>query len=191
MIECDDASRINQLLTDNALLKLRILDLESRLSFLSQHKTLAAGMSGEQLVSGLIGGVRTVHTASVDIIMDDGRKIEVKHGKLSYPSPNRPGNSARWQWGKIFGEKNAKGFDFIVLVGEADKRFLNHYKDPDSPYVIFMLTNEQAQEVVTAHTSGAKAILLGTNPLPQASKARRFFDEFQLTADELSQRVGL
>jgi len=88
---------MERLREENALLKLRIADLESRLSFLSQHKTLAAGLSGEQLVSGIIGGVRTVHTASVDIIMDDGKKIEVKQSKLSYPSPNKPGNRARWQ----------------------------------------------------------------------------------------------
>lgn len=181
---------MERLREENALLKLRIADLESRLRFLSQHKTLAAGLSGEQLVSGIIGGVRTVHTASVDIIMDDGKKIEVKHSKLSYPSPNKPGNRARWQWGKIFGETNSKDFDFIILVGELDRRYITQYKDHDSPYVIFMLSAAQAMEIVTAHTSGAKAILLGTNPSPKSVKARRFFEEYQLTAEELAQRIG-
>ena len=96
---------LEQLRNENAILRLKVAELELRLGFLSQHKTLAAGLSGEQLVSGIIGGVRTVHTASVDIIMDDGKRIEVKHGKLSYPSPSAQGGRARWQWGRYLAKR--------------------------------------------------------------------------------------
>jgi hypothetical protein len=184
---CDEVERLR---AENAALSSRVVALESQLSFLSQHRTLAAGLAGEQLISGFIGGSRTVHTASVDIIMDDGRKIEVKFAKLSYPAPRSPSNPSRWQWGKIFGEKNKKDFDYIILVGDADPRFATEYKDPAAPFVIFFLNYEQAMEMVTAHTAGAKGILLGTNPLATAQKARRFFDVFQVTAEELGQLIG-
>ncbi len=186
----DDDEEGQQIRAENAFLKQRIADLEAQINFLSQHNTLARGLSGERLISGMIGGVRTVHTASVDIVMEDGTNIEVKNSNLSYPSPKKPGNRSRWQWGKIFGEKNAKDFDFIILVGEADRRYALDYKDSKSPYVIFLLSNEQAKDVVTAHTSGAKAVLLGADPRPSNAKARRFFEEFQLTAEELAGKFG-
>ena len=183
-------SELEALRAENEALRLRVSALEDQLRFLSNHKTLAAGLAGESLISGLVSGVLTAHTASVDVLLKDGRSIEVKHAKLSYSSPIKAPTSARWQWGKIFGEKNRKSFDLLVLVAEADPKYRDGYRDEGSPYVLFLLTAEQAEAVTTAHTAGAKGILLGTNPHSKKPKARMFFDDFQLTAQELSDQIG-
>ena len=171
---------------ENAKLAAKVAELEARLLYMTTYKTLAAGLSGENHVVELIGGARTSHTASVDIICRNGTKVEVKLGKLSRPAPRTSPDTLRWQWGKIFGEKNAKDFDYIVLVGESDLRFRELYKDRSSPYVLFLLNRAQAEEVATSHTRGAKGILLGANPQPKGVKAARFFAEFQVTAAELT-----
>lgn len=175
---------------ENAELRLEVEQLRARLNYLGQYRTLAAGLHGEELVSKLVGGIRTAHTASVDIITDDDIRIEVKLGKLTYPKPTSAANPARWQWGKVLGEKNTKDFDYLVLVGESDPRFSAAYREQNAPYILFLLERNTVQRVSVRHTNGARGILLLTNPLTSGIKAREFFNDFQITASELAARFG-
>lgn len=175
---------------ENQRLRKRVELLESQLLFLGQHRTLAEGIRGETLISALVNGKLTVHTASVDVVTDSGTKIEVKMGKLTYPKPASQSAPSRWQWGKVFGEKNNKDFDFLLLVGEADPRYRDFYKDPAAPYVMFMLNRLDAERLSTVHTRGARGMLLLTNPRSTGKKAGEIFSKFQITASQLTERLG-
>lgn len=178
-----------ELRAENDKLRRRVNELEAQLNFLGQHKTLAAGIRGERLVSRAIGGKLTLHTASIDIVTTDGRSIEVKYAKKSYSDAAYP-NYKRWQWQKVFGETGGKDFDYLVLIGEADERYRSLYMDQSSPFVMFCLEPSDVRAVMTAGTRGAHGILLSCNPANSRGRSTQLFRTNQITMSDFTKRFG-
>lgn len=140
---------------ENEALRQRVAQLTREVSFLRAHFTLAQGMKGETLVKRLTGGTLAAKYAEVfDITVGADIKIEVKYSKLN--TPNHRQATRRWNWTKPLGWKDkGKDFDFLILVGEKDPRFLSQYYG-DGPYVYFLIPRGNVREIVTkGETIGA------------------------------------
>lgn len=162
--------------------------LKDQVSFLVGHQTLAEGMRGERLISGLLDGSLTTHTESFDVELHNGVHLEVKTSKLNAPTKGLP--TRRWAWGKIFGDHNAKKFDFLILVGESDNRYSAYYADPKSPYVFFVVPYDCVKNL-TMKNSKVRGIQLTTNPKRATSAASPLFTDYQVSVQQLKDRFGL
>jgi hypothetical protein len=159
----------------------KISRLETQLRFLGQHKTLALGMAGEQLIARLSGGITTAHTSRHDIEMLAGQKIEVKTSKISVPMVKKPNSGKRWQWHKIYGQDGQKIYDWLVLVGQADPRYKEFYLDRHSEYVMFLIPYDQLKNYITS----GNMIVLSSNPITASGRSAGMFSEHQILADDL------
>ena len=175
------------------LLQERILELEAenvvlreRIDFLEGVPFLRAGMHGETLISQLVNGKMTIHSAPHDIVVPDGRKLEVKFSRLNIPM--KIFSSKRWSWNHPLGMTRAKDFDRLLLIGEADPRFCSLYRDPSSPYVIFDVPYSR----VAAINQKYNHISITTSPTRAGTGKRTLlFREFQTTIKELERRYGI
>lgn len=178
---------------ENSALRSKVKELEERVTFLTTHAALRAGIVGEQLISQIVDGVRTSYAAQHDIVGKDGSRIEVKYARLNCADPGAT-STKRWPWGKIFGEGGDKDYDFLVLIGERDERYARLYKDPLSPFVLFVLPFANIEPFTMSMNGGRyRAIQLSSNPSSArlGHRAKRLFTEFQVTPAELSSRFGL
>lgn len=181
---------LEELEQENAELRKQIAFLEQKVAFFTNHKTLAAGISGETLISQLVDGVVTSYAASYDVVDRSGRLIEVKYSRLNTAA--KTSGTQRWAWGKIFGEGGAKKFDYLILVGDRDDRWKEFYKDKSSPFVMFCVPHSKVDEL-TMSMSGKRyrAIQLTSNPLRAKSRAASLYKKFQITRDELKEVFGI
>lgn len=179
-------NEVEALSEENDRLRRRIAQLEEQLRFLTTHKTVAAGISGERIISDLINGTLTSYAASFDVLTPTGLTIEVKKAGLSKATPNR------WQWGKVLGERGAKKYDYLLLVGEADSRFAHLYRDAGSPFVLFCVPFEAVEKISTTGQQQTRIARVATNPEGvRSAGGRMLFKEFEVTLAELEQRFGL
>ena len=185
----DSASKeIDNLRNENAALQEENRILKDRISFLEGHPTLSEGLRGKRLIHNIIGGMLTAHTESHDLELDTGELLKIKMANLNVAVKGY--STKRWAWGKIFGTSGAKNFDFIILVGHTDERFREHYLDPSSPYVFFLVPYDEIGPMTTK-AGNWESIFLTTNPVQQKSKSSRLFNEYQVTIDHLHKRFGL
>jgi hypothetical protein len=174
---------------ENARLRARIASLEQQLEWLANHKTLAQGLSGEVLISNIIDGAPTVHTAPHDVTAIDGTKIEVKKSKLTNPNPRKNTTSRRWIWNKIFGETGKKDFDFLILIGEAHPHHIDLYRTRD-PFVMFCVPYDEIFALTTNGPRGARCITLAANPSRVSGVSAILYTHYQVSVDEIEQRFG-
>ena len=92
-------ARIEELTQENESLRQKLSEQQGLMA-----STEATGMTGEEYIVKLIGGVRTGHNDSSDILLS-GLRIEVKTSNLS--SPNG-GATKRWSWVQVFGAEARK-----------------------------------------------------------------------------------
>jgi hypothetical protein len=185
------------LMVENATLRNRVRELDERvhhleeqLVYLTTHKTLAAGISGETLISKLVNGQMTAYSASFDVVDQLGQTIEVKYSKLNVAINGR--YTKRWAWGKIFGEGGHKKFDFLILIGEKDMRWSEHYSDKSSSFVIFCIPQENLQNITMSMSGGrCRAIQLTSNPNTAKSRASILYTDYQITTEDLSKMFGI
>lgn len=174
------------LLADNLLLRERVRTLEERLIYLSQHKSLAAGIAGERLAAKLTSGTTTSHVTPHDIVVGN-TLIEVKYSNLSRPNKTAP--TLRWQWNKIFGQTGQKEYHFLLLIGEADERFRSIYLDSDSPYIFFLIPTVK---VIDLCTKGSPlSINLSSNPQKAKGLSAQLFEFWQVNAAHIEQKFGI
>lgn len=185
-VEMDD---IWELRRENERLRQYVDELEGKIAFLGQHAKLAKGMVGEKLISKLVDGELTVHTASSDVNLPDGTLIEVKHSKFGASTKGYE-SGRRWQWQKIFGETGAKTYDYLMLVGDADPAFADKYRDPVSPFVIFCVPFSEVSQLCIKGTKGARGMQLLTNPDRARGTSSALFRDYQVTTAELATRFG-
>ena len=172
-------ARVRELETEN-------LALRERIDFLEGIPTLRAGIRGEMLISEIVRGRLTTHTAPHDVIVPDGRKLEVKFSRLNRPNPKS--HSRRWSWNHPLGSTLAKDFDQILLIGVADPRYRDDYKDPHSPYVIFDVPRDRA----AAMNQQGNHISITTDPNFGGYGTRRMlFSYFQTTVADLKDQYGI
>ncbi len=169
-------SDLDRALAENKFLRERIRVLEEQINFLGQHATLSAGIKGERLASRITRGTMTAHTMPHDILAA-GETIEVKYAKLSRPVPGRP--TLRWQWQKIYGEKNGKSYTRLLLIGEADPRFRAKYLDPSSPYVLFLVPFEEARPLCVK--GNPLGMTLSSNPDASRGSSACLWTRWQTT----------
>ena len=144
-------------------------------------------MHGELLVAELLQGRITTHTAPHDVVVGKGLKLEVKYARLNTPNLRFP-NSQRWSWAHPLGQKGGKDFDRLLLIAEADPRYREDYRDPNSPYVLFDVPYDDVVSLNSEHD----LIQMTTDPNRRGSGRRvRLFEEFQTTLAELKKRYGI
>jgi hypothetical protein len=176
-----------------ASLKQRIAELETentilheQVDFLTGIPDIQAGIRGETLIADMVHGAMTIHSAAHDVVSRNGVKIEVKFSRLN--TPNKGSSSRRWSWNYPLGLKQKKDYDRLILIGIADPRFRQSYKDPSSPYVIFDIPMQD----VAAMTQAENHISITTDPTRRGEGTRPLlFREFQATTSELNQRYGI
>ncbi len=177
-------------MTENAELKQRLADAEKKILFYETHKTLFEGVRGETLVARLVEGVITAYAEShdVEVTGGDGSRIEVKMASLNVPV--KGSSTLRWAWSNIFGESGQKEYDWLVLIGKKDERYLDRYPDRECPFVFFAIPRREAEEFTVA-TGRTRSIFLTTNPNTSRSKAGILYERYMLTQEELRTRLGL
>lgn len=145
--------------------------------------TIARGAFGEELVAGWAFGARAPRGLPHDLMIG-ALKVEVKYSGLLVQLDRKQHRVCRWTWSKIFGERGKKQFDYLVLIGEADPRFRDSYKDPASPYVVFILSYWDAIRLCGGIKAGlAGRIACTTNPLTvRAREPKWLFNDFQWRA---------
>ena len=160
--------------------------LRQRIAFFERHQTLHTGHRGEGVVSKNGVGMRMGHPSPHDIALRSGAKVEVKTSRLLYVTPDRP--TKRWAWMKIYGHTNMKQFDYLVLLGDVDDRYRKSYADPQSPYVIFLVPEEEVGTFVQGNGTNL-GIQLTTNPATVKERGRALFERFQVTEQQLDYRL--
>jgi hypothetical protein len=181
---------IGALRNEHAALRKNIQALEEKVAFLTQHNTLAAGISGETLISKIVNGHMTSYAASFDVVDGEGRRIEVKYSRMN--SAQKGADTKRWCWGKIFGEGGHKDFDYMLLMGDKNERWRGSYKDAEGPFIFFCIPFDRVAELTMSMNAGRyRAIQLTSNPQTAKSRAARLFTQYQVTAIELGHTFGL
>ncbi len=139
---------------ENRELKARIVALQREIEFLKTHPTLAQGMKGETLIAKITGGVLGAYADAHDLVIGKTIKVEVKFSKLN--TPVLGSSTRRWNWSKPLGWKDkGKDYDFLLLVGDKDPRFVSQYPDA-SPYVFFLVPRAKVAEIMNSgETIGA------------------------------------
>lgn len=166
-------------------LKERIRNLEDRLQLIESKPSLRKGFEGEQLISRLVNGKRTMFTTPHDVTARrGGKKLEVKFARLS--KAKKVGTTMRWTWGHVLGFSGTKEYSRLILVGEADLALQNG-RAKASPYVFFDVPFSRVRDVMRSDG----LIQISTNPrTARTSEARLLFDKFQVTSAELKKRYG-
>lgn len=165
--------------------------LHGEIKFLRNNPTIAKGMKGESLVAKWLKSRPARKGAGHDLESSKNNlRFEVKYSSLLDGIVGRP--LKRWVWTKLFGELGRKSYDRLLLVGDADPRFLAHYADPSSPYVLFDLPYSVVVEMAGGVKPGRYGLIhLTTNPLSVRSpRSIALFRQFQVSVPELQYRYG-
>jgi hypothetical protein len=181
--------------SDFSELQRRIRELENensrlreKIDFLEGIPTLRKGLHGESIISLYVGGRLTAHTARHDVEFEhSGLKLEVKNARLNLP--NKKSDCQRWAWRYPLGLDGRKVFDRLILMGEADPRYRNCYRDPSCPYVLFDLPYDQVPRVMTE----GEMINATTNPNSKKAKGttRLLFRSYETCLRELKEKYGI
>ncbi|MGA2594709.1 MAG: hypothetical protein ABSH32_32830 [Bryobacteraceae bacterium] len=143
--------------------KKRILELEGENDELKREnealkKTInfARGAPAEELIAKLTDGERTGYKDRHDVTTKSGHRLEVKLSHLNNPSSSR---TRRWNWEGLLGRNETKEYDFLVLVGQKDRRYGAQYPDFDLDYVIFLVPRGDVDSI----KSRGNRVALNTN----------------------------
>jgi hypothetical protein len=166
-------------------LKERIRTLEDRLQLIESKSNLRKGFEGEQLISRLVNGKRTMFTTPHDVTTRrGGKKLEVKFARLN--KAKKIGTTMRWTWGHALGFSGMKHYNRLILVGEADPALQNG-RTKTCPYVFFDVPFSRVRDVMRSDG----LIQISTNPqTARTSEARLLFDKYQVTSTDLKKRYG-
>ena len=120
------------------------------------------GADAEKYILDLIDGATLAKSnAPSDIVLSNGKKIEVKRSRLNRPKDRGP--TLRWSWHRVFGEKGeTKDWTYLILSGDKDTRYWPIGVDK-SPFVFFLLDKEIAR-IVSAPENKKGHIYITTNP---------------------------
>lgn len=183
-------TELEHLRAENEALKERIAHLEKQICQLETHQTLYAGARGESIISKMVGGEITAYNAGHDIEIggSKGLRLEVKMASLNRPVKHS--GTLRWAWSKILGESGDKEYDWLILIGKKDDRYIDHYPDPDSAYVFFAVPKIEITPLLSS-SGKKKMIYLTTNPITSRSRTAILFEKYMLSQDQLSKQFGL
>ena len=184
-------SELESLRKENNELRKMLADAEKRIAYYETHNTLFEGVRGETIVSKIVNGEITAYAEShdVEVVGKDGAHIEVKMASLNIPV--KGANTLRWAWGKILGESGSKEYDWLILVGKKDERYLDGYLDKECPFIFFAIPRHEV-EGVTVVQGRYRGIYLTTNPYKaKRSRAGVLYKCYMISQQELAARFGL
>jgi hypothetical protein len=169
-------------------LRARVALLEEEISFLRTHPVFVQGLKGETLVAEITTGTLTAFAEGHDVLTYTQKKVEVKFSKLNRPRgvqhPIR-----RWNWSKPFGWKDkGKDFDYLLLVGEKDLRYLDQY--PAGPYVFFLLPKDSVPKILTKGAAIGSNVQLTTNLATVRSPASLFLKQHLTSVEVIKALMG-
>jgi hypothetical protein len=106
------------------------------------------GTAGEKFILQLTkGGIKIDHNASYDLVTKRDNKIELKTAQC-LPVNKKMTPCYRWGWRYVIRpNKKRKYYDYLILIGEKDKRYNQNDLDR-TPYVYFVLSYEQVKKLV-------------------------------------------
>lgn len=171
-------AEIELLKRDNQTLRELITSLERKLSFFDQHQTTGEGKRGERLLADALRAALTSHKSSFDLLTGAGTRIEVKTSRLTVVGMT---STKRWVWNQIFGLNGNKNFDYIILMGESDERFVEHYPGND-PYLFVLLDHATAKELSKGGSKG-KYIQLVSNPTGKLARNNPLWRQVKSLSD--------
>lgn len=141
------------------------------------------GSKAELFVAKLVSGELTRGNDSCDIVTDSQIRIEVKFSRLRYSMPGKS-TSKRWTWADPLGRYENKVYDFLILIGESDKRYQSEYCDNKSKYVIFEIPRSEIDDLI----GNSKIIQCSSNPTSGwSSQKRLLFDNYHVSRKQLSE----
>lgn len=113
------------------------------------------------------GNVTPQYDAGYDVVSQNGSRLEVKYSKLN--RPHKSGDSTRWNWTNILGNASEfkKPYDYLILVGQADERFLSDFPVLDGKFVVFAIPRayvENDRSKIRLSSAARGTIALSTNP---------------------------
>jgi len=170
-------------------------DLRAKVAVFENHPALSDGVRGESLISSLVNGTITSASTPYDVFVEhSGIMIEVKFSRLNRAV--RGSTTMRWNWDKPFGESGKKVYDYLMLIGEKDRRYLMLYLDRACPYIIFDIPYDEVIPLTiksSRHKDGfsKRLITLTTNPQTARSAASPLFKKYQVTLAIIKERYGL
>ena len=182
-------SDINRLFSENSELRAKIVQLEFEIDFLKTHPSIAQGIKGETLVYNIIGGEITPYAAPHDVTLGNGAKIEVKFSKRNLPSKGAV--TRRWNWSNLLGWcDKGKDYDFLLLIGDKDPRFLSQYPSDGSPYVFFLIPLGNVPEILSKGGEGGSRAQINTNLKGARSNRSTAIKKYMVPVTLLSTIVG-
>lgn len=146
---------------ENIELRIKLAECEREILFMKSHDRFMQCLRGEMVVRKLTGGELTGYTDSYDVLVGDEIKIEVKFSHLNTPVASSP--TRRWNWSAPMGwQDGGKEYDFLLLVGDKDRRF-DEYVVDDSPFVYFLLPKKEVPFAMSKGVTIGGMINLSSN----------------------------
>ncbi|MDQ3175556.1 MAG: hypothetical protein M3Q91_17920, partial [Acidobacteriota bacterium] len=166
------------------LLEAQVAELRAALNP-TRESSHEKARKAEQFIAELLGCEFAPHVARHDLLaVKSGIKFEVKFSSLTYPK-GRTSSIRYWLWTAIFGEKDGKIFDHLILVGQSDSEYREIYVEPDSPFVLFDLSYSETLSFLNNHGD----IQLNTNPNGLRKPVfKLLYKEHQITRNQLCLR---
>jgi hypothetical protein len=168
-------------------LKLALAELREEMAFHRRHDRSMNAKEGENYLRDLLGGELSVHNAGHDLVVG-GMKFEVKTSDCASVDHKKTLSTMRWTWHRILGNSGRKGFDRLLLLGKADPRYLDRYRDADSPYVIFDVPVRAVPDLLSNTTPAF--IQVSTNPDRQRTPKGQLLWSLQITRAELKKKYA-
>jgi len=147
--------------------------VKDELERLKKIESLYFGIKTEFKISDLFPGssVTGITHSNGDIITVKGSRIEVK-----FSSNHAHGESlARWEWLKIFGSSNKKEYDYLLLVGNINKR-TNKF---------FLFKFEELPRLMIKHDKSRNIFRISARYSEKSfSKYSRYFSPFEIQLND-------
>jgi len=178
---CQDRDkRIRLLNLQISILQESNRNLSRKLNELLKHDTMLAGLKGEKLILDIAKGTSTKRGTPYDIKLHNGLKVEVKYSRVT--EPVHGSTCRRWVWNGVIGEKHAKDYDILVLIGEKDGEY-HKFEDDNSNFVYFILKKDDIRKMVVP---GGKRgwIALNLNPNTTRSPFSKFLWKYKMAANK-------
>jgi hypothetical protein len=161
--------------------------LERKVSWLKRLIRNSTGENAELSIAELLNAMHSEKNDAHDMTVRDGKLLEVK-GSLCNHFNVKKGDYWRWTWHNFLGSGGNKTYDRLILVGEADKKYIETYRDKKAPFVIFDVPFKWASDVAREKKTVKFAFHLQTK-LSGAKSARcREIWKFEVTREELISR---
>lgn len=166
-------------------LKKKIKQLRAHLTVFRGIQKTVNGTAGEKFILQLIkGGIKTDHNASYDLVTKRGNKIELKTAQC-LPVNKKMTPCYRWNWRYVIRpNKKRKYYDYLILIGEKDKRYKQNDLDK-TPYIYFVLSYEEAKKILFPNDPYGQINLTTNFDTVRSKQGRTLLKEYRKSFSQL------